>query len=49
MVGALPYKTPYFPKLPCIQFSQPPRQIVSDTYVVRIDPEVLEGDMNREE
>lgn len=44
-----PYKTPDLPQLARVELAQAAGEVVGDAYVVGIDPEVLEGDVHREE
>ena len=47
--NSVPYKAPYVPQFLDVEFFESPGQVVGDSNVVRIDPEVLKGDMDREE
>lgn len=43
------YEAPYFAQVPCIIFAEPTSEVVGNTDVVRIYPEVLECDVYGEE
>lgn len=44
-----PYEAPHFAEVLGIELPEAPGEVVRDSDVVRIDPEVLKSDMNGEE